>query len=144
MFTVGIISIILFLSTVFTLEYKRVQNICRPSNARIETVEDAINAVRNYHDESEWVGRILSRVRHTDAFKSNGYETFIQDEGGYRYRKGGGWRVKEWTKPLITRGYTVDFEYFDIEFQPVVEIRCEVFECGAVDAANCLTFGGVY
>jgi hypothetical protein len=77
-------------------------------------------------------------------FKAMGFATFIQDEGGYKYKKGGGWRVEEWTKPMIAHGYTVDFEYYDVEFQPVIEIRCEVLECGATDVSNCLTFGGVY
>jgi hypothetical protein len=143
-FIVAGVSILLFGSGIFALEYNRVQNLCRSSQSRVETTHDAMNAIRSYRVESGIVGRILSRVRQTDAFQSDGYATFIQNDDGYRYRKGGGWRVEEWTKPWITRGYSVDFEYFDLEFQPVVEIKCDVLECGAIDIRNCLTLGGVY
>ena len=113
-------SILLFRSGIFALEYNRVQNLCRSSHSRIETARGAIDAIRNYRAESGIVGRTLSRVRQTDVFQSDGYATFIQNDDGYRYRKGGGWRVEEWTKSMITRGYSVEFEYFDVEFQPAV------------------------
>jgi hypothetical protein len=90
------------------------------------------------------VGIILSRVRQSEAFQSDGYSTIIQNDSGYRYRKGGGWRVEEWNKPMITPGYTVEFEYFDLEFQPEAIVKCDVFECGAIDISNCLTFGSFY
>ena len=143
-FAVAAISILLFISGIFALEYNRVQNLCRSSHSRVETAHDAINAVRNYRVESGPVGSILSRVRQSKTFQSDGYSKFIQNDDGYRYAKGGGWRVEEWTKPMITRGYSVDFEYFDLEFQPVVEIKCDVYECGAIDIRNCLTLGGAY
>jgi hypothetical protein len=38
----------------------------------------------------------------------------------------------------------VDFQYFDPQFQPEVEIKCDVLECGAIDIPNCLTFGSFY
>ncbi len=136
--------ILLFVSGIFALEYNRVQNLCRSSHSRVETAHDAINAIRNYRVESGSVGIILSRVRQSETFQNDRYATFIQNDDGYRYKKGGGWRVEEWTWPMITRGYSVDFEYFDLEFQPNVEIKCDVLECGAIDIPNCLTFGAFY
>jgi hypothetical protein len=142
------VSVLLFGSTILGLEYNRVQNLCRSSTkSRVQTAHDAIDAIRNYQvdlGKFSLVDRILSKVRQTDAFRRDGYATFIRNDDGYRYRKGGGWRVEEWTKPMITRRYSVDFEYFDLEFQPVVEIKCDVLECGAIDIPNCLTFGGIY
>jgi hypothetical protein len=140
------ISTLLFILGIFALEHSRVQNLCRSAHSRVESAHDAINAIRNYRVDSDSspVGLILSRVRQSEAFQSDGYSTFIQNDDGYRYRKGGGWRVEQWDKPLISRGYTVDFEYFDLEFQPNVEVKCDVLECGAIDVPNCLTFGAFY
>jgi hypothetical protein len=95
------------------------------SRVRVETVHDAINAMRNYRMESDIVGGMLSAFRQTEIFQS--------DE--YQYLKGGGWQVEGWSKPFIARGYTVTFNYFVI-------VSCEVYDCGAIDIPNCLTFNG--
>jgi hypothetical protein len=134
-FTVVGVLILSFESATFALEYNRVQNLCRSSHSRIETPHEAIDVIRNYRGQWGLVGHVLSRVRHLPAFQSDGYSlTRIGD--------GGGWDVKEWNEPLITRGYTARFEYSDAEFRPGIEITCDVLECGAIDVSNCLTFGG--
>jgi hypothetical protein len=137
---------ILFFSGIFVLERDRELSLCRSAHSRVETAHDAINAIRNYREDPDSgpVGKILSRVRESDAFQSDVYSMFIQNDDGYRYRKGGGWHVEERTSLLFVREYTVDFQYFDLEFMPMVEIRCDVLECGAIDVSNCLTFGDYY
>jgi hypothetical protein len=113
----------LFASGIFMLEYQRVQNLCRSAHSRVETVHDAINAIRNYQDDLGPVGRILSQVRQTEAFRNDGYT------------RDGGWHVEAWTKPLITQGYSVEFAYFN------QAVKCAVLDCGAIDVPNCLTLG---
>ena len=132
-------------SAIFALEFNRVQNLCRSSTSRAENVHDAINAIRNYHDGPDAVGRALAQVRQTDAFQSDGREPVVQqNDGGYRYRKGGGWSFEERHKPMIAQVYSVDFDYYDFQFQPDVEIRCDVYDCGAIDIHNCLTLNAYY
>jgi hypothetical protein len=136
---VGVL-ILSYESATFALEYNRVQNLCRSSHSRIKTPHEAIDALRNYRG-GEWglVGHVLSRVRQLPAFQSDGYSLTRIGDGKV---KGGGWDVKEWNESLITRGYTVRFEYSDAEFRPGIEITCDVLECGAIDVSNCLTLGG--
>jgi hypothetical protein len=107
------------------LEYNRVQNLCRLHSSRIATAHDAIDVMRNYADDLSPAGRVLSIARHLDAFRSDA-----------RVR-GSGWHAEEWIEPLITRGYSVDFD--DLDFQ--IEVKCDVLECGAIDISNCLTMG---
>jgi hypothetical protein len=121
-----------FALLIFTFEYNRVQNLCRSAGSRVESVHDAINAMRN----SETVGHMLSAVRQTDAFQRDGYELVYKNDAGHRYY--GGWRVKGWTTPL-NRGYTVTFEYLS----PEIEMTCEVYDCGGIDIPNCLTMGRI-
>jgi hypothetical protein len=143
-FTAGGISVFLLISGILSLEYNRVQKLCRSSNLRVESAREAINAIRNYRVESGLVGTILSRVRESETFQSDGYSIITQNENGHWYNKGGGWHVEEWTKPFISRGYSVDFEYFDRELRPAVEIKCDALECGAIDIPNRLTLGSYY
>ena len=119
------LSILLIGSAMLALEYNRVQNLCRSSQSPVETAHDVIDAIRNYRVSSGPVGRILSLARHLDGFQSDGWT------------KGGGWDVKGWNKPLITRGYSVDFDSRDGQ----IEIKCDVLQCGAIDISNCLTMG---
>jgi hypothetical protein len=136
------ILILSMIPAIVVLEYQREQNLCRSSNSRVESAHDAINAIRNYRGGSYLVENILSRVRQLETFQSDGYSIITQNENDRWYNKGGGWHVKEWTKPFISRGYSVDFEYFDREFRTsLVEIKCDVLECGAIDIPNCLTLG---
>ena len=129
-------------SAIFALEYNRTQNLCRLNHSHIATGHDAMDVIRNYREDLGPVGRILSVARQLDAFRSDGYALSRTDDERV---KGGGWRVKEWNKPLITLGYSVDFEYFNVEFHPEIEVKCDVLECGAIDVSeNCLTFGAFY
>jgi hypothetical protein len=143
---IGIVFLLVVLDA-FKLEVSRVDNLCKSTHLHLATAHDAIDALRNYQvpSNSGPVGKVLSRVRHLDAFRRDGYSVARTGEIGLRQTTGGGWNVKEWTEPLITRGYTVDFYYYDVdEFQPAIEVKCDVLECGAIDASNCQTFGGYY
>jgi hypothetical protein len=40
--------------------------------------------------------------------------------------------------------YSVEFEYFDVDLRPSVEIKRDVLDCGAIDVRNCLTLGSYY
>ena len=130
-----------FESATFVLERNRIQNLCLSGHSRIETAHDAIDVMRNYRDGSYLVGKVLSRARQFDAFQNDGYATSRTDDGSTR---GGGWLVEEWNTPLITRGYTVTFEYYAPEFRPEIEVKCDVLECGAIDISNCRTLGAFY
>jgi hypothetical protein len=106
------------------LEYGRMSNLCQGASSRVENAHEAISAVRNYRgpfapsDFLSWLGEF-------ELFQGDGFGT------------NGGWSVEKWTKLMIVRGYTVDFSLND----PEVTIRCDVFECGAVEYGSCLTFG---
>jgi hypothetical protein len=106
--------------TLEILEYGRVSRLCRGMNARIENAHEAISALRNYRGPFPFQDT-LSKVRELELFQIDGFG----DKGG--------WSVVESTD-LFEHKYTVDFSLTD----PVVTIKCDVFECGAVDHANCL------
>jgi hypothetical protein len=141
--TIGGISVFSVIPGIVALEYNREQSLCRSSNSRVDGAHDAINAIRNYRGGSnDLVEKILSRVRQSETFQSDGYSIITQNENGHLYDTGGGWHVEEWTHMFIFSGYSVDFEYFDREFRTrLVEIKCDVLECGAIDRPNCLTLG---
>lgn len=139
---IAIVTVIIFLAIDgYRLQYKNVEHLCQSSSQRVESTHDAINAIRNYQEELGPVGRILSLVRRTDAFQNDGYAIINQNDSGYKYPKGGGWWVEEWTTPGIGRVYSVHFQYFDFGYRPFAEIKYDVFECGAIDIRNCLTDG---
>ena len=106
--------------TLGILEYRRVSRLCRGMNARIENAHEAISAVRNYRGPFPFPD-VLAKLRQLEPFQSDGF--------GNK----GGWSVEEQTN-LIEHKYTVDFTLID----PRVSMTCDVFECGAVDQANCL------
>jgi hypothetical protein len=45
---------------------------------------------------------------------------------------------------VIGSVYSVEFEYFDVDLRPSVEIKRDVLDCGAIDVRNCLTLGSYY
>lgn len=139
--TVVALFILAVVSSSFVLEHNRIQNLCRSSHSRVETAHDAIDVMRNYRDNSGLVGKVLSRSRQFAAFQNDGYATSRTEDFQTR---GGGWLVEEWNEFLITRGYTVTFEYYAPEFRPEIEVKCDVLECGAIDISNCRTLGAFY
>lgn len=106
------------------LEYIRVSNLCHGASSRVENAHEAISAIRNYRGPLV-PSDLLSRLGELELFQGDGFGT------------NGGWSVEKWMKLMIGRGYTVDFSLN----HPEVTIRCDVFECGAVDYGSCLTFG---
>jgi uncharacterized protein YerC len=143
--------ILLFVSAISVLEYNRVRDICRGENqVPVASQHDVINVIRNYRPEYDAhqsgydaVARVLSKVRKSEEFQNDGYKTVMTNDNGRRYAKGGGWKVEEQTELFFIRIYAVDFEYSDTNLKPagMVEVKCDVFDCGAIDLPNCLTLG---
>jgi hypothetical protein len=123
---IGFALVLVFIVAMGTLEYRRVSNLCREASPRVENSHEAIGALRNYR--GPFVSPdFLSGLREFDLFQHDGFG------------RNGGWSVEKWTK-FSVHGYTVEFSLND----PVAVIRCDVYECGAVDYRNCMTLGAGY
>ena len=118
---IAFIVILAIPSTLVTSEYQLLRNVCAEADTEVKTAQEAIRAVRGYRGTWPFDGPLT--IRSSEIFQSDGF--------GPK----GGWRAKEWRTFWIIHGYTVDFDLFE----PQVEIKCDVLECGAV--TNCGTLG---
>jgi hypothetical protein len=123
---VGAVLVVATTAAPIALEFHRVSGISYNAKSPVNNGGQAIKAVRNAR------GGLLpsdpSSLRQSKAFNNDGYE-----------RADGGWGVKEWTKYGLIHGFSVEFE----QIKPELEIDCEVYSCGAVDAHNCRTLGAI-
>jgi hypothetical protein len=126
---IGFVVILAIPVSLAGLEIGRVSNLCKGATAKAGNVHEAIDAVRNYHGPYV-LPKFLSMLRQFELFQRDGFDK----------EEKGGWWVEEWKRSFGGHGYTVDFSLV----APPVEIRCDVFECGAVDPGSCLTLGAEF
>ncbi len=109
--------ILFFVSFGAAVRYESVAKLCT-GKTKVETVHDAINAVRNL--PGDWP---FYELRHSNLFQTDGAGP------------DGGWQVRKWTEFPMIEGFEVVFELP----KPLVEVECKVLACGAVD--RCKTLG---